>query len=322
MEFTFETFNNPLNDNELTNHIEETCRSVKIDPAKIRDLAASSEISKLKIRSHAEAQFESALAAEKVLLNGWIENSDAHLARFKKEELRIDEEIKHLRATKRPEIGAEVLDISPHVKNKIWLTRGISIVALIVGCFTTFGLLTNEMQWTWFLAAPASLLAVFVIGGAIKVFFNLLAEQGLTNWKIAFYVVFGILVISGFTFFYFLSKETGDRVFIITRGGNETNKEFITQWRFFFGIVCEILAASLAWAYSDKLIRDCIRKTGIIKNPELEALESEKENILSSINLWSSRITLAKSLIKTIQSADANLQADAERIFEEVLKKA
>lgn len=321
MAFTFGTFINPLNDNELTKHIEEACRSVKIDPAEIRDLAASSEISKLKIRSYAEAQFESALAAEKVLLNGWIEDSDAHLARFKKEELRIDEEIKHLRATKRPEIGAEVLDISPHVKNKIWLTRGISIVALVVGCFTTFGLLTEEMQWPWFLAAPASLLAVFVIGGAIKVFFNLLAEQGLTNWKIAFYVVFGILVISGFTFFYFLSKEPGGNI-IITRGVDPTSKELITQWRFFFGITCEILAASLAWAYSDKLIRDSIRKTGIIKNPELEALELEKENILVSINLWSSRITLAKSLIKTIQSADANLQADAERIFEEVVKKA
>jgi hypothetical protein len=312
MEFTFETFKNNSNDSELSKYIEETCKSVKLDPSKIRELAASSDTTKLKIRSHAESQFYSALGNEKASLNGWIKIAQENLDRAKNEEKSRDEAIKDL--AKRggiTTIGKAVVDLPPHMKNKLWLCRGISIVALIIGCVSTFGLLYTQIGWDWWLAAPASLLAVAVFGGAVKIFFDQLSTHGKMWWNVGFYCVFALLIVTGLGFFFFLAQEYGKDIL-----DHQDNK-----WlRFFLGLTSEIMGAGLAWGYSDKLIRDHTRSDGVGQSQEYEELEKRRKEAETARDLWSSRITLANSMIVTIQSADANLQADAERLFEEVSK--
>jgi len=314
MEFTFETFKNALNDSELSNHIDDACKLVKLDPSKIRELAASSDTTKLKIRSHAESQFYSSLGPEKAALDGWIKIAQENLDYAKNEEKSRYEAIKDLE--KRGgimTIGKVVLDLPTHVKNKFLLCRGISIVALIIGCVSTFGLLYTQIGWDWWLAAPASLLAVGIFGGAVKLFFEQISTHGKMWWNVAFYCVFALLIVAGLGFFFFLAQEYGKDPL-----DHEDNR-----WiRFFLGLTSEIMGAGLAWGYSDKLIRDHTRNDGVGQSQEYEELEKRRKLAETERDRWSSRITLANSMIVSIQSADAIFQADAERFFEEVSRSS
>jgi hypothetical protein len=314
MEFTFATFQNPDNDHELRKQIQDACNSVKLDPAKIRELASSSEITKLKIRSHAEAQFHSAMGDERVSLDGWIKTSVENHGKAKIEEQSRFEELKKLEATGgHIDKGKSIVDLPPHVKTKVWLCRAISIAALVIGYVSTFRLLYTQVGWDMWLAATVPFIPVGLLGGGVKIFFDNLASHGKKQWNIGFYSIFVLVILTGLGFFYLLAQEYGKDILEANVG---------TEWlRFFLGLSAEVFGAGLAWAYSDKLIQEHTRMDGIATSQQYIELERRLKEATTEKNRWDTRITLAKSMIGTIQSADANLQAEAERLFEEVSKK-
>jgi hypothetical protein len=312
MEFTFETFKNASNDSELSKHIDEACKSVKLDPSKIRELAAASDTTKQQISIHAESEFNSSLGPENESLDGWIKIAQENLDRAKNQEKFRCEAINDLE--KRGgimTIGKQIIDMPSHVKNKFLLCRGISIVALIIGCVSTFGLLYTQIGWDWWLAAAVSLLAVGVFGGMLKVFLDLLSTHGKMWWNVVFYCVFALLIVTGLGFFFFLAQEYGKDIL-----DHQDNK-----WlRFFLGVTSEIMGAGLAWAYSDKLTRDHTRYDGVGHSQQYIELDKYRQLAQTERELWSSRITSAKSMIKSIQTARQIFQADAVRFFDEVSK--
>lgn len=315
MEFTFETFQNPANDHDLRNHIEGTCKSVKLDPAKIRELAASSEVTKLKVRSHAEAQFQSELSDERKSLNGWIKISTENHTRAKNEEQSRHEELKKLEATGgHIDGGKSIVDLPSHMKNKVWLCRAISIAALLIGYVSTYRLLYTQVGWDIWLAATVPFIPVGLLGGGIKIFFDNLASHGKNHWNIGFYSVFFLVIITGLGFFYLLAQEYGKDIL-------ESNIGY--EWlRFFLGLTSEVFGAGLAWAYSDKLIREHTRTDGTGTSQKYVELEKRWKEATKEKILWDTRITLADSLIEIIRNSDANLQAEAESLFDEISKKS
>ena len=320
MEFTIETFKNPKNDHELTQHIQNKCDSFKLDLDEIRQTSSEKGATEIKIISTAQAQFSSKLV-EKKSLDEWLESFEKKLPIAQKNEDDRRKELEDYRKKGggKPIPGEIPAPILLYMKG----LKSVSIVLVAVG-YVTSALMLLDVVPDWYSAFLIPF-AVLIGGGIVyKLFLANLADHLSKNqWNIVFYITTFVAFIALVVFIYIISVEGGqpkpeDFDTGLVGEGNESK---LKTYRIFSGIIFEILGAALAWAFAEKLGRQYVNEESIILRHEYQTLSEELKKATAEKDLIESRMSLGETLLEIIRTANNNIQSEALRVYGEVTSK-
>jgi len=307
-------------DADLAHWMQAQADGLRLDPEEI-EVLAKDDASTPQILHHASTQVENEFKDERVSLDHWSKDASVRRETAKANEERNRKELHNLEDNgEKWSDDGKVTQLGPGDKTKIWMARGVSIILLVAGYVSMTTFLHEQMGWTWLSSVFLPLIGVLGVGLIIKAFFGVLAGKSQKGWAIAFFISILLIVILGCGFFYLLSQEYGSSQTIVLIGDDKSADAAIgdhgSAWRFYLGMLLEILSAGVAWAYSDHIIKESTRTNGTRLSDKWEALANELAKAVKEEEFYASRIAHAESLKAIIHSVDQRLQGEAVRLYQ------
>lgn len=248
-----------------------------------------------------------------------------HEALLPKEEQNEQHLRENLKTIPRKIGGVAVFSPTSQQKTKIYMARAVSVVLLIAGYATFVNFLHEQMGWTWLGSTTLPFVGVLGVGFGLKAFFDLLSKKSHKAWQVVFVSTFVLILILAGLFFYLIAGEYQDasKITLIPdssgadAGGMDLG-EHGSKMRFFYGMLLEILAAGLAWSYSDEIVREATNMNGEVDNPDLKKQEVLIAQSQAQQKYHSSRIGLTEGLIATIHTGIQRLENDGARLYSKI----
>jgi hypothetical protein len=322
---TQELLENPARDEQNIKGIQEEAETARVDPEDIKPLVEQD------IHEGKQGVLDPNLLNSLACLNGLA--SDLAICqdvRKQHENLlpKEEENERRLRETLRalpPKIGGvPVFSPTPQQRTKILFARGVSVVLLLAGYATFVNFLHEQMGWTWLGSTTLPFVGVLGVGFAVKAVFDQLSKHSHKAWRSIFFATSVLVFILACLFFYLIAGEYSDAQKITPIGGRGAQdagadiSDHGSKMRFFYGMLLEILAAGLAWAFSDEIVHEATNMNGEIDNPDVKKHEVLIAQSQAQQKYHSSRIGLAKGLVATINTGIQRLRNDATRIYTKI----
>lgn len=322
---TQELLENAARDEQNIKGIQEEAETARVDPEDIRPLVEQD------IHEGKQGVLDPNLLNSLACLNGLASDlaicqdvkkqHEALLPREEENERRLRETLRTLP----PKIGGvPVFGPTSQQRTKILMARSVSVILLMSGYATFVNFLHEQMGWTWLISTTLPLVGVLGVGFAVKAFFDLLSKHSHKAWRWLFFGTFVLVIILACLFFYLIAGEYFESQKITLVGGVGSQdagpeiSEHGSKMRFFYGMLLEILAAGLAWTFSDEIVREATNMNGEIDNPDIQKLEALVAQSQAQQKYHSSRIGLAKGLVATINTGIQRLKNDGTRIYSKI----
>lgn len=316
MDLTFEAFKIPANDAAFQQELESRVRNIKLPSEEIRKRFEEGE-TMTELLVYVDSLIKHALGDEAVNLDGWLALSNEKFVRAKAKVAELETEIAEMA---RRGIGPDgqyvggvgVLVLGDEDKKHVKLYQGASILLVLIGYLSTVSMLHEQMGWSLYLSIIAPAAGVFLIGFIIKVLLDRISEYGNKVFSIAFFSVAALAVILAISWAFLLSNEYGSSSKIVLVGSESAAGEHGTGTRFLCSILAEALGASALWARAQEIERRGMRMDGQMINPNYQKRVDSLECLVAEQEVWSTRMTLARSLQSIVASVRVHLHSETK----------
>lgn len=311
MDLTFENFQNPQNDAALQEDIDKRAAALKVDPEEVKRRIADNH-TQAQLRDYADSIWKD-LENERDLIKGWLTGAEERKAGAEDRVERAKKDVERMVALGTGEggefhggVSQTVMGPKDKTENSILLV--IVLVLLIVGYASTVSLLHEQMGWELWLSLVIPFGGVLLLAFVLKKVLVQISEINEKAYLVAFFSTAGVALICLVVFFYLLSIEyKSSQTLELVGVDSPPEGGHGTAMRFLFGLLADSFGAAALYARAHQITKRCTRMDGVVVSPNFLDREKALDETRNEAQLWASRIAVANSLLKRLETTRGSL---------------